>query len=553
MSPSATLELEAGTDDGAAAEEPLGERVVHAVQSLPAAERSLRPAKLAALLGHSVSVNEACAELCGLMAAVGGGEDGASFQFERMEGQHVMVFTFPADFAQRALLHRRREERWQDFYEFLRVLVRGLKILTAFGLILSLFILCVAAMVGVVAVLVANNSNQGRGGGGAHRALMLRQLQSLFYTFRQLLWCYAVYAPDMEEGDDTRDPFLRETAFDVALMCSVCCGNPGSLFWFWRARQLSNRRHRIYRGWATRSSRETRGSSNNSGVEGVTLIRRGTWGSDEEETVVSGGGDDHRGLLSVAVEFLFGPNPFHPSSEADKWKLRAAVIVQTSTESELGGVRLVELAPYADLPPASTLDTARILEQGLLDVAYFNGTPKESVIGEKESLPSSATFIFPELMAESTTVLRYEPRRDDASDGSFLSSLYSNQGHLARGTSPRHANTLPSYWKEPYYWFTKLPSAQFFYCLGLGLLNAIGVYSLGQSLLPSGALGPLVRGTLRSVLVGGLLPVLRFYALLFFALPLGRLVLVAWCNRVRRRRNAQRQGLAEELALVPKE
>jgi hypothetical protein len=256
-------------------------------------------------------------------------------------------------------------------------------------------------------------------------------------------------------------------------------------------------------------------------------------------------------LLSVAVEFLFGPNPFHPSSETEKRKLRAAAIVQKSTESESGGVRLVQLAPYADFPPASTQDTARILEQGLLEVAYFNGTPKGTVGGENESPPSSATFIFPELMAESTTVLRYEPRRDDVSDGSFLSSLYTSRDRLARQTNPRHSNSLPSFWKEPYYYFTQLSSAQFFYCLGLGLLNAIGVYWLGQSLLPSGALGPLVRGTLRSILVGGIVPVLRFYALLFFALPFGRLLLVVWCNRVRRRRNAQRQGLAKELGLVP--
>lgn len=561
MSPSLEIDHATGDDEAAAAHEeeskPLGERVVQAIQDLP--DRTIRPARLAALLG--ISVNEACAELCGLMAAVGGGQDGATFQFEKLQGQHVMVFTFPPDFAQRALRSRRREERWQDLQECFKFAVRGLKILTAFGLILSLLILLIAALCGVVAVLIASQNDR-RGGHG--RVLVLRQLHSLFYTFRQLLWCYAIFAPDM--GDDQQDPFLRETAYDLALICSVCCGNPGSIFWMMRARQLSNRRHRIYRGWSSSAAGATWGgggrnadssSSTTSayGIEGVSLIRRS---SDNDTTVVLGTDtSEHRGLLSVAVEFLFGPTPFHPPGvEANKWKLRAAVIVETSSRGG-GGINLCQLAPYADEPPANTENSAQIIQQGLLQVAFLNGVPKEETEEATATASSDtnntnkslAVFVFPELVAESATVLRYDPPPEDAYDGSCLHMLYA-QPNLQGGrrTSPRRAAAdLPSFWKEPYYHFTKLSSAQFMYCLGLGLLNALGVYWFGQSLQPAGALGPLVKGTLRTILVRGLLPVLSFYAKLFFALPVGRLLLVSYLNHVRRQRNALREHLSQEL------
>lgn len=550
------IDHEATQDDSAEASKPLGERVIEAIQNLP--DRTIRPARLAALLG--ISVNEACAELCGLMAAVGGGADGATFTFEKMtagEGQqqHVMVFTFPADFAQRALQNRRREERWQDLQDFLGVVVRGLKIVTAFGLILSLLILLIAAVAGVVAVLIASQNDRGGGGGRGRNALVLRQLHSLFYTFRQLLWCYALFGPDM--GDDQQDPFLRETAYDLALICSVCCGNPGSMFFWFRARQLSNRRHRIYRGWSsTRSGAgrssgvsavaASRGGSEGGayGVEGVTLVRHGAWG---EETI---GADsfssslEHRGLLSVAVEFLFGPTPFHPpQTEADKWKLRGAVIVQTC--SKYGGISLAQLAPYADDPPASRENTARIVQQGLLQVAFLNGLPKETE--DEVSEKSQAVFFFPELMAESSTVLRYEPRPEELLDGSFLSTLYANNDHTGRRLAQRRTAELPKFLREPYYQFTKLASGQFMYCFGLGLLNAVGVFWFAQSLRPTGALGPFVRGTIRTILTRGLLPVLSFYAKLFFLLPTGRLILVNYLNYVRRRRNANREMLSKEL------
>jgi len=485
----------------------------------------------------------------------------------------TVVFTFPADFATKAIQRRQRAEQWQDLQDTLQVIVRGLKIITAFGLILSLSILLVAAVVGVVAVLIASSQNDRNGRG---RTLVLRQLHSLMYTFRQLLWCYALFGPNMGDDDNDADPFLRETAYDMALLCSVCCGNPSSIFFWMRARQLSHRRHRtIYRGWSstgtwgrrsfagetTDETTDGTSSANNAyGVEGVTLVRQGTRSSHDNnnhnnnnnESVILGTTDssEYRGLLSVAVEFLFGPTPFHPPGvEANKWKLRASVIVQISTVQ--GGITLRQMAPYADEPPATIENTAQVVQQGLLQVAFLNGVPKE--IDEVISDKSQVVFVFPELVAESTTILRYEPPFQDGTDGSFLATLFAHpniQGSGRRMTSQRDvATNLPAYLKEPYYYFTKLTSAQFMYCLGLGLLNALGVYWLAQSLQPAGALGPLVpQGTLRTILVSGLLPILTFYAKLFFVLPIGRLIMVAYLNHTRQRRNEKRERLSRALS-----
>ena len=73
---------------------------------------------------------------------------------------------------------------------------KAIKILTACGLILSLFILTVAAMIGIVAAIVAMSTNNqgGNSGGSAHqRNALMRQLRSLFYTMREVCWLYALY------------------------------------------------------------------------------------------------------------------------------------------------------------------------------------------------------------------------------------------------------------------------------------------------------------------------------------------------------------------------
>jgi len=98
-------------------ETPLDQRILEIVKACPKNdnnEYTAKPARLSAELG--ISIEDATAELCGLLAAVGGGHDGASFVFETTKSESAaastmtMVFHFPPDFAQRAKSNRRKED-----------------------------------------------------------------------------------------------------------------------------------------------------------------------------------------------------------------------------------------------------------------------------------------------------------------------------------------------------------------------------------------------------------------------------------------------------------
>jgi hypothetical protein len=520
---------------------PLDERIINIVKTTP--DRTIRPARLAAALG--LSVNDACAELCGLLRAVGAGQDGASFRFETVEGQHVMVFTFPPDFERRARRQRSQETLRNVLSVWATVTIKVLKVVTAFGLILSLLILSVAAMMALVAALVAL-SRAGHNGGG-HRNNLMRHLRTLCMNMRQLLWCYAVFGPTGSGAQDGQDPFMREIAYDMALVSSVCCGNPGNIFFWMRAHQLGRRRRRAYQGWSgNRIESDT--------VEGVTLIRRGTWGHEEEEDEREASSsvtavEQHRGFLSMAVEFLFGTTPFTPGpSESDRWKLRADVLVQLASANGAKGLPLDALAPYVDFPPVSLDDSASIIGQGLMVVAHFNGTPTNGQEQEESAIKSR--FLFPELMAESSAVGRYEAPLDDSDDDdTWASLLYAKESMNSASATRRKTLDTPPTLNEAYYKFTKLSFQQLSHCTLLGGLNLIGVLWLGQSIAKGGIIEVKDGNPLAGFLRKGLLPTLRFYAVLFFVLPGGRLLLILVLNYIRRRRNVRRENLARSLKL----
>jgi hypothetical protein len=517
---------------------PLDVRILEIIESIP--DRTIRPARLAAELG--ISVEDASAELCGLLAAVGGGSEGASFRFDKNDerGTLTMVFTFPIDFRTRAMNQRRREDSWQAILSILRIVVKALKIITAAGLILSLFIVSVAVMAGLIAALIALS----RGGGDRRQhSLLTSQIHHVFFTIRQLLWCYALFGPTGTSDDETstaggtggQDPFLREVAYDLWLLLSVCCGNPGSLFYWIHASHLNRRRSRAFRGWGQRN----RNLHNPEIIPGVTIVDRHR--TDDNNNQLSDGTSEYRGILSVAVEFLFGPSPFvaTPSTE-DIWKLRAAFIIQESAKNPHGGVSIEALAPFVDSPPENVDDSTIIMSQALLIVSFFNGVP---VKDEQECNPDDMTtelrqskFVFPELMAESTVVPFYD-HRTDADDGTLSSILFTTAERY--NTSSRRQAALPSYLIEENYKFSKLTRQQFLHCILLGSLNLIGVFWFGQSISAGGVLnvsGSPLEMPLRKVLY----PVLRFYALLFFSIPAGRLIFILVLNSMRKQRNVRR-------------
>ena len=103
-------------DEELADSTPLQTRILQIVKSSP--NYTIRPARLSHELG--ISIADASAELCGLLAAVG---EGSSFHFEDVgDDNHLqqeedkanivktMVFQFPKDFEQRAHWKQRRED-----------------------------------------------------------------------------------------------------------------------------------------------------------------------------------------------------------------------------------------------------------------------------------------------------------------------------------------------------------------------------------------------------------------------------------------------------------
>jgi hypothetical protein len=522
-----SLSIDPDDEDGAFTDDgpPLQTRILSIVKSCP--NLTIRPARLSQELG--ISVNDASAELCGLLAAVG---EGSTFHFEDVQGVKAMVFTYPPDFERKAL----QKQRTEDFKSFLqgalKVAIKVVKILTAFGLILSLLIVSIAAMLALVAALVAVSRGDSRGG----RNVVVRQMRNIFLTLRQVLWCYALFGPDHMEGQDS---FLRESAYDMSLVFSLCCGNPGSFFFWHRASMLRRRRRQAGRGWGQRLFAV---DDSVSGVEGVSLVRRGEWG-DEPVTSSSTGDAEHRGLLSVAVEFLFGPTSPTAPTEADKWRLRGAFIEQKSLPNSTS-ISLEELSPYSDNPPASLNETSKVVSEGLAVVAHFNGVPSD--VDKSITGIGKAHFIFPELIAESKIATRYDDPLDTTTDDESLEGLfYIKEASASHGRTTR-TGEVPSFLKEDRVVFTKLQSKQFYHCLGLGVLNVLGVLWFAQSLEPGGILEPSL-GAAGDALKWGVIPVLKIYAKLFFAIPATRLLWIMGCNMFRKKRNVRRGGLASAL------
>ena len=603
--------------------------------------RTVRPAILASELG--LSIEEATRELCGLLSAVGGGEDGASFAFERVgmpasaaaaggggaghddqcassssaaaaanaDGATTttMAFTFPADFEERATRHRRRSDFRRRLRAVMTVVVKAIKVFTAFGLVVSLAVLIIAGICILVAAVVAMARGGGGGGGGEGGGIgrggnhhLMRKLRYLFFQLRQVLWLYAICGSAVDHGNGRQDPFLREVAGDLAMMMGVCT-NPYHPFFWLRLGGMRRRweRTRISRGWGGGGGGVDVDA--NARMDGIAMMRRGTWGENDDdddgtrrENRHSGSwssfdriGDQqqqqqqqqHRGLLSIAVEFLFGPgetttpssidggNPLS-STELDKWKFRAAVIISLSSKSPGSGVSLRDLLPYVDDPPANASDPSAIRET-LRMVAYFNGKPAPHRIsaggdgGDDEADRRSgmdARFCFPELVSEfdcqallSLGSSKYLPPAsfDNVDAGNFSSILYKEEEEFNFGGSSIDAsNDTPGYLHEKPFVLTELTQHQFGQCSLLGLLNFVGIVWVQSAMSPGGLLelpattsrSPTGVGSLiaiASFLLLKLLKVLRFYAGFFLTLPLCRLVTVLIRNNTCRKRNERRR------------
>uniref|UniRef100_A0A7S3VDV8 Uncharacterized protein n=1 Tax=Chaetoceros debilis TaxID=122233 RepID=A0A7S3VDV8_9STRA len=518
---------------------------------------TVRPARIASELG--ISIEDATAELCGLLRAVG---ESATFTFEEssittnssstnsnssstnesMSAKTMtMVFQFPHDFERKAYAARRKEDLKETLTKIASLAWRILKVFTAFGLILSLTIILISGMCAMVAVIVAVSRGGGGGGQGRHQHQRVHgHMRSMFSSLRQILWFYVLFGQGREReraDDDRQDPFMHGVAYDLALWSNMLFTSPGSI-WFWmNAGRLRNRRQN--RGW--------RRNNNANANANVNAINQGSWGVTQVKRdrihETAGSADDHRGILSIAVEFLFGPTPFWPGpSDVEKWNLIERFIL-----SRENGITLSDLVPFIDNPPPIMEDQGSTLPShtvsGCLHIlAHFNGVPI-----------SSSRFAFPEIVAERENG-NFDNHQNSAESGNsemrWESILYENQSGFSSSSNGRTLGTAPKppeYLHEKYHVLTKLSRKEFGQCICLNLFNIIGILLLQNAISKEGSMLE-IKNTTAFAFVSGIFSLLSFYAKFFFCLPLARLIFVITVNFGIKQRNEKRHGIAKVMA-----
>eukprot|EP00554_Chaetoceros_debilis_P016620 CAMPEP_0194127022 /NCGR_PEP_ID=MMETSP0150-20130528/60300_1 /TAXON_ID=122233 /ORGANISM="Chaetoceros debilis, Strain MM31A-1" /LENGTH=635 /DNA_ID=CAMNT_0038820919 /DNA_START=190 /DNA_END=2098 /DNA_ORIENTATION=+ len=580
---------------------------------------TVRPARIASELG--ISIEDATAELCGLLRAVG---ESATFTFEEssittnssstnsnssstnesMSAKTMtMVFQFPHDFERKAYAARRKEDLKETLTKIASLAWRILKVFTAFGLILSLTIILISGMCAMVAVIVAVSRGGGGGGQGRHQHQRVHgHMRSMCSSLRQILWFYVLFGQGREReraDDDRQDPFMHGVAYDLALWSNMLFTSPGSI-WFWmNAGRLRNRRQN--RGWRRNNNANANANAN------INAINQGSWGVTQVKRdrihETAGSADDHRGILSIAVEFLFGPTPIWPGpSDVEKWNLIERFIL-----SRENGITLSDLVPFIDNPPPIMEDQGSTLPShtvsGCLHIlAHFNGVPISSsrfafpeIVAERENgnfdnhqnsaesgnsemrwesilfenqsgfssssilahfngVPiSSSRFAFPEIVAERENGTNFDNHQNSAegsnSEMRWESILYENQSGFSSsngrtlGTAPKP----PEYLHEKYHVLTKLSRKEFGQCICLNLFNIIGILLLQNAISKEGSMLE-IKNTTAFAFVSGIFSLLSFYAKFFFCLPLARLIFVITVNFGIKQRNEKRHGIAKVMA-----
>jgi hypothetical protein len=538
---------------------PLDSRVIETIRRTKP-NYTIRPAKLATELG--ISIDDASSELCGLLRAVG---SSATFRFESIPSDLkltskskgtscptvTMVFCFPPDFEKKAYATRRKEDMKEVWWNILYALIKILKVIVAFGLIISLAVVLIGGLCIVLASVVALSRNGGRGGRDHNRRL-IGYSRTICSSLRELLWLFSL-GRGFDHFDGV-DPFLAETAYTLALW------RPSSI-WFWLRMCSTRRRRRVNRGWSNLNS----GVINTKTCSMKSERTSGSGVNTNNSAHVQQSREQEQGLLSISVEFLFGPTPFMPGpSDYFKWKLREQFIIRTLSQQE-GAINLLQLIPFVNHPPA-TLDGTQMRSECLDIVTHFNGIPFMRDSQDLEDIPNMQ-FIFPELMlSESENLMDDNDTTlnwcsDDLSskpkEGSQISFLYSSQesiflteGHTLGGSglSNQHSqdgnSAIPKYLYEKHHVLTKLTKSHFQKCIFLNIMNYIGLVMLWKSIHDGGVLEIQDRNSIKYTFVKSMLLMLDFYAKLFFCLPIFRMIIILVLNRNIDIRNARREAFS---------
>jgi len=573
------------------------QKIIEVIQNSP--NYTITPARLSSSLG--ISVEDAGAELCGLLRVVG---PTASFRFESISvvgsgsnntdvggggkedslavplgrGQVMtMVFQFPPDFAEKAYSAERKEGIKQILCNIAYITWKIFKVVIAFGLILSLIILILGGLCAMVAAIVIMARGGSGGGGQGHRQhhqRLVSQMRSMLLTLRQLLWFYVIFGDGL---DQMQDSFLRETAHTLALGLNLLLGSPRSIWFWWNAQRFRNRHNRQGLGlgrcisycnrmcWGGMRESTFWRDSWRRGTEDEIRRESTTTSTTSMSSMASLGEGSQRSSVSIAAEFLFGPTPFWPRPTVmERWKLRENFIVMKSIESGGKGAHLMQFLPFTDDPPcikiredSDDIDQDRMMKvltsswdarlRCLHIVSHFNGVP----VGTSTS---GNNFVFPELMAEKDSTTFHFPmasmdEEDDTSWRSFFHASEDESLCKMSGYYPKHKDRMkvtddvPEYMHECRHVLTRLSGPQFAQCIILNILNYIGIIMLRMSISKGGALE--VKSVALLSVLNAILSILELYARFFFAVPISRGLILTVLNYRLSQRNHRRKEYAQ--------
>lgn len=230
-----------------------------------------------------------------------------------------MVFTFPADFERRCKTYRIKQELRETFWYVCENLFKFIRAVLSFGLILSLSIVALVALIAIFSAMIAiasrqGNNNNRRGGINnllGHQGNMRRFISSL----RRLLWIYVFLTP----AGNNNDSDLMWNVRDFLMMTSFWY-NPLWFMFSLRSR-MNRRRYRMRRGWGWSSTRANNSSSSSpadeflsTNIDGVYTNNRRSWqGNNNQHVRRSNNNAANQSnqeplflLINNIMEFLFG-------------------------------------------------------------------------------------------------------------------------------------------------------------------------------------------------------------------------------------------------------
>ena len=499
---SESLEVSEGSDEMTLV--PLDDRVLEAVKL--SENYSIQPVTLASALG--ISIDDATMELCGLLRAVG---PTASFHID--DDSHRETFLFPIDFETRARSHRRGRQTKATLQTILRLLWKLLQIITAFGLVLSLLTVGIVA----IAVLILS-SRQQQQQQQQSRDRILHFIRRTLVTLQQLLWIYSI---NNHHFGTYSNSLLFDTLHAIRLGITICC-SPNSfntIYHCFRARRLAQRRQYATRGWSTPTTNTN--THDNQYQDSLPL------NSSFEDF------QTQRGLLSILVEFLFGPLPqTEDKHDLWKWKLREYVIVSHDFR-----LSLAKLRPFIDNP----VDLTSQIPQTLQLTYHFHGKPDLTTNHHNNDYYAFNTqYTFSELQT-TYTQNNHKIQNYNISKWQhiwFPSNQFFSLYEPEVIPNSNNNNNLPMYLTENYHALTKLSLHEFKLCSILGVINLIGVHWLKYTLIPKNKALPL-RWLLKPFS-----SLLMYYSYLFIALPILRFFFLTLLNMQIQRRNHLRQNYA---------